>query len=251
MYALGRDELPQTVTANGIPYELERTVKHDFWAATGFYRAATDAPRGTERAVVKINRRASLLGIPMKWTGRKLCRREVRAYAKLQDLPNIPRLLGDATDTGFIHAYIEGQPIRRDVPVPDGFFDELLELIAEMQRRGLAYVDTNKPENILQSVDGRPCLIDFQISFDASAWWPRWLGRKLLRACYRGDVYHVLKQKRRFRPADLTPAERAIIETRSWPIRVHRIMARPYFLVRRPMMRWLTRSGWIEAETSK
>lgn len=251
MYALGHAGLPATVDAAGVTYELERTVKHDFWAATGFYLPAPGSPADARRVVVKINRRVGMLGLPLRWTGWKLRRREVRAYAKLQDLPNVPRLLGPVADTGFVHSYVEGEPLRKGRAVPDGFFDELMRLIDTLNERKLAYLDTNKPENILLGNDGRPYLIDFQISLDADAWWPRWLGRWMLRSAYRADVYHVLKQKKRFRPDLVTAAELQRIEDRGWAIRLHRALTKPYFMIRRPIMRRLERGGWIGPELSK
>ena len=247
MYALGGEDLPATIEIAGRRYHLERTVKHDFWAATGFYQPGDGLGGEASRIVVKINRR----GFPFRWTGRKLQRREMRAYTKLQDLPNVPALLGPVGDTGFAHAYVAGEPLNKGATVPDTFFPELLALVGHLRDRGIAYVDTNKPENVLLGDDGRPHLIDFQISCDASAWWPRWVGQRVLASCYHGDIYHVLKLKRRFRPDQLTDADRKRLEQRGWVIRTHRFLTKPYFAVRRPLMRWLMRKGWIEPELSK
>lgn len=253
MYALGHAGLPATVIVEGTTYALERVVKHDFWAGTGFY-ACAQAPAGLPpRVVVKINRRASLLGLPLWPIGRMLYRRERRAYAGLQSLPHVPRLLdGDATDTGLIHAYVEGTPLRKSgPPVPDAFFDELVAAIDAMRDLGFAYVDMNKPSNVLLGDDGRPYLFDFQISFDASRWWPAPLRRFALARFHAADVYHALKLKRRFRPDQLTDADRTLL-ARGWPgQRVHRAINVPYFAVRRPLIRWMTRRGWIGPELSK
>ena len=65
---------------------------------------------------------------------------------------------------------------------------QLHDLLREIHRRNVAYVDTNKPENILLGDDGRPYLIDFQISWDLDSllgnnpltrWW--------LRTCQREE----------------------------------------------------------------
>src|SRR5687767_463606 len=144
MRALERDDLPAAFDLNGVRWRHARTVKHDFFAATGFY----DDGDGN-RAVLKVSRTADFAGVPMAWLGRWLCRRELRFYRALADLPNVPPVLGTAGPTGFIHAYVPGRPLSRDRPVPDGFFAALRDLLAELHRRGIAYVDTNKPENIL------------------------------------------------------------------------------------------------------
>ena len=242
MHALGKDGLPPSLHVRGLgEIRLEEAVKHDFWAATGFYRVAGDQTR----VVVKLNRRESLLGLPMRWTGRWLSLREKRAYRKLRDVPNIPALIGVIGDTGLVHAYVDGAPLGDDRRVPDDFFDALLALIDQLELRGIVYVDTNKPENILHGADGRPHLIDFQISFDANAWWPPVLGRWLLGVVKRGDVYHCLKHKRRFRPDQLSAADREILDRAHGALRLHRAVTKPYFVIRRPIMRWLQSSGRV------
>ncbi len=293
MYALGLDGLPNQIEVRGIGYVLEREQKHDFWAATGFYRRATppaddkgaddkgvislsppstdsstslsisEAPdeagskkrndpffRAYPRIVAKFNRQTSFMGLPLRWIGRWLRNRERRAYAKLQAVPGIPALLGDVTDTGFVHEYVEGEPLHKGLALPDDYFPKLLALIDTLRDRGIAYVDSNKPQNILLGDDGLPYLIDFQISFDANAWWPRWLGRKWLAIFHDADVYHVLKQKRRFRPDQLTDAERHRVEHRTILQKLHRGIGKPYFAVRRPLMRWLERSGRAQKKGS-
>lgn len=288
LHALGRAGLPATVSVGGTTYSLQKTVKHDFWAATGFYLeekaegggrraedesddliqrsidtstqrltkdgstslAADDSTLLTagcrlptaDRIVVKINRRIDPL---TRLAGRYLALREVRAYSKLADVPNVPALVGRVTSTGFAHAFAVGEPLSKSSKVPDAFFDELMSLVKELHRRGMAYVDLNKPENVILGDDGRPYLIDFQIHFDAAAWWPGSVGRWLLEIFHRGDVYHVLKHKRRIRPDLLTDEERVALEHRGFFIRLHRTITKPYFRIRRPIMRWLKSSGRV------
>ena len=255
MYALGLAGLPAIVRINGVAYALERTVKHDFWAGTGFYvrpAGVADAPSLPPRVVVKINRRTSLLGLPLRWAGRRLRERERRAYETLRDLPNVPRLIdGDATDTGLIHAYVEGEPLHEGARVPDGFFAEFLAIVETMRERGIAYVDTNKPSNVLLGIDGRPHLFDFQISFNAARWWPPFLARGLLDLFYRGDVYHVLKLKRRFRPDQITADNVARLADGRPGQGLHRAILTPYRRVRRTVLGWMQQRGWVDAELSE
>ena len=242
MHALGEAGLPRTLYSRGVgEMSLERIVKHDFWAATGFYRRERDGMR----LVVKINRREPALGIPLRWAGRWLCRREIRAYRALQDLPNVPALLGEVDDTGLVHDYVIGEPLGQGTPVPDDFFDDLLRLVDQLAERGIAYVDTNKPENILLGEDGKPHLIDFQISFDQRSLWPPALARRVLEAFRRGDIYHCLKQKRRFRPDQLTDADRLALQRAQRWVRIRRAIQKPYFAIRRPLMRRLQQSGRV------
>src|SRR3712207_5030486 len=98
MRALGRAGLPREFTLSGVTYRLQRTVKHDFFAATAFY--ACDDGR---TVVLKISRTTDFAGVPLLWLGRWLCRREMRFYNKLSDLPNVPAVLGTVGETGFVH----------------------------------------------------------------------------------------------------------------------------------------------------
>jgi len=246
MRALGRAGLPDDFELDGIRYRLWRSVKHDFVAATGFYRDADG-----RKVVLKISRTVSFAGIPLHWMGRWACRREMHFYRRLADLPNVPRLLGQVGTTGFVHEYVEGRPLSAGRAVPDGFFQQLQELLSQLHRRNIAYVDTNKPQNILLGEDGRPHLIDFQISLDlacVSRWgWGRWL----LRLAAREDFYHILKHKRRLRPDELNDEELIASRRKSPIIRLHRFLFKPYFFVRRRLFRHLRATGRLLPEGSK
>ena len=233
-----------------ITYHLTRSIKHDFFAATAFY--ATDNPSAEHREIVlKIGRTEAFAGVPLAWLGRWLCRREVRFYERAKDLPNIPAMLGRVGETGFVHALVPGQPLSKHRPVPDGFFDHLQQLIAELHRRDIAYVDANKPENILLGDDGLPHLIDFQISWDLCELGDNFLNRWWLRRLQRADVYHVLKHKKRLRPDETTEEERKAVERRSTLIRVHRLITKPYFKLRRRTFKRLRETGQLLPEGSK
>ena len=244
--ALGKSGLPPTLALSGERYHLMRTIKHDFFAATGLYR--DDAGR---QVVLKVGRIEPFAGISLKWIGWLLRHRELHFYRKLADLPNVPRVLGTVGDTGFVMQYVEGRPLADQGHVPDRFFDDLLALVHEIHRRDMAYVDTNKPQNILIGADGKPHLIDFQISWDTDRlgdwWWNRWVVRHL----QRDDLYHLTKHKRRRRPDELTPADRQLLERKSAFIRIHRVLSKPYFLMRRRIFNRLRKTGRLLPEGSK
>lgn len=235
LYALRGAKLPDSVTCGGGIYSLIETFKHDFFAATGLYRG----PDGL--AVLKLGRTNDLFSLPMAWLGRFLGQREMRLYACAQGLPGIPRLIGPVDGTGFLHVYVPGHPLRRREPVADHFFDQLTALVGALHERHIAYVDLNKRENILVGDDGRPALIDFQISLLLPpVGWRGWRPlRWVLTRFQRADCYHCLKHKRRSRPDLLTPAEiRALARLSGW-IRLHRWIARPLtYLRRRTLRRW-------------
>ena len=246
MRALGRRDLPPALSIAGKIYRHQKTVKHDFFAATGFYDHADG-----ERVVLKVGRVNDYCGFPCLWLGKWLCRREMRFYSKLRSLPNVPAVLGKVGATGFVHQFVHGRPLGDGQPVPDGFFDQLLALLAEVHRRGIAYVDTNKPQNILLGDDGRPHLIDFQISYDLHDFGDNWINRRILRRMQREDIYHMLKHKRRLRPDEMTQAEQATASEVSWAIRMHRIVSKPYFKFRRRTFRRLRATGQLLPEGSK
>lgn len=244
--ALGRADLPAQFELDGLTFRHERTIKHDFFAATGFYLS----PDGT-RVVLKVGRTAEYAGLPLLWLGKWLCDREVRFYQACGDLPNVPKLLGRVGPTGFVHAYVEGRPLSKERAIPDAFFDELFALLETLHRRDIAYVDTNKPQNILQGDDGRPHLIDFQISFGLRDFGDNFVTRRILRRLQKEDVYHILKHKRKLRPDLMSDEERAAAKRVSWFIRTHRFITKPYFLIRRRTFKRLRESGQLAPEGSK
>ena len=246
MRALGRAEPPLQFLLADKNYVRTRVVKHDFWAATAFY----DCQDGS-RAVAKINRLEPFFGIHLAWIGRWLCRREVRVYRALGDLPNVPELLGTIGSTGFVHAFVPGRPLARREWVSDEFFPELRSAIAEIHRRNIAHVDANKRENILLGDDGRPHLIDFQISFDLHELGDWFVPRGILRQLQAADQYHLSKHQRRLRPDQLTPEQARVANHLGVVTRVHRFLGRPYFAVRRPLMKRLRSAGVLLPEGSK
>lgn len=231
MRALGRGTLPEVLHAEQREYRLVETIKHDFYAATGFY--TSEAGDGV---ILKVNRTTRCGGVPMRWLGRRLRDREVGFYRKFADLPGIPRLVGLSGDTGFIHAFVPGEPLSRCRFVPNGFFDRLLTLFGQIHQRGAAYVDSHKTQNIIVGTDGEPYLVDFQISLDTHAmrFWPM---PPFIAMLQRTDIYHALKHKSRHRPDELTEAEADIVRRKSLLIRLHRIYTKPYQL----MLNWVFR----------
>ncbi len=235
LFALSDGRLPERVTCGRADCELVETFKHDFFAATGLYRG----PAGL--AVLKINRTGEFFGIPMLWAGRLLARREIKLYTAAQGVPGVPPLLGAVGETGFMHAFVPGHPLGRRESVGDAFFDELFALVRALHARHIAYVDLNKRQNILVGDDGRPYLIDFQISLLLlPAGWRRWrLARWLLARFQQADYYHCLKHKRRLRPDQLTAGEQCAVSRLSPWIRLHRWIARPLTHFRRRTLRHL------------
>lgn len=235
LHALADEELPSEASLDGAIYRRARSFKHDFFAATGLY----EGPRG--RVVLKMGRQARLFGLPMAWIGRLLTRHEARLYGLVDDLPGVPRFLGAIGRNAFLHEYVEGRELNRDDRLPDDFFPRLAELIRAIHARGIAYVDLEKRENILLGDDGRPYLIDFQISWH----WPAnrggdtWPARAWLRLLQSSDRYHLLKHWRRYRPDQLSPEQLSASQRPPIWISWHRLLFRPFTVVRRRILEHL------------
>ena len=237
LYALPGGRLPDTVMCDNTRYTHVETFKHDFFAATGLYRGPTGL------AVLKLGRATNIHSIPTSWIGKLLEGHEALLYEHAQGLPGVPRFIGRVGDNGLLHEYIPGHPLGRRDQVSDTFFDELEDLLRALHERHIAYVDLNKRQNILKGGDGKPYLIDFQISLllppeGWRRWWPvRWFLARFQHA----DWYHCLKHKRRLRPELLTPAEEAQVARLSIWIRLHRLYARPLTHLRRRILARLKR----------
>ncbi|MFH0983136.1 MAG: hypothetical protein V2A79_16575 [Planctomycetota bacterium] len=206
-----------------------RVFKHDFFAVTALY----DGPSG--KAVLKIGRKADFWGFPCGWIGRFLTRHEAGVYLLLQDSDAIPRFLGLWGRHGLLHAYVEGHPMQAKERVPDDFFDRLRHHIDIIHRRGMAYVDLEKPQNVIVGDDGRPYLVDFQIAWHiperyGGRWWP---ARFVLKLLQEADLYHLNKLQRRTRPDQLTPEQLAATHRKPWMINLHDWLTRPALLFRR------------------
>lgn len=231
--ALGTQDPPSTVRIDGETYELSEIFKHDSWAATAIYQSAT------KKVVCKFNRQQSAFGVPLRWLGQWLAQREAAHYRRLTGMANVPALCGAVTADGVAlphavaHDYVEGHPLSRYDQLPESFLLELQAAFAEVHRRQMAYVDLHKRENILVGVDGKPYLIDFQVSFmlpeKAGAFEP--MQRWLLKQLQRIDCYHLRKHERTLHMARTgeTPAE----TPRPWWIRLHRLLAVPLRETRR------------------
>lgn len=244
LFALGHQTLPATVTIKHAgrqqTYHFVKLFKHDFFAATGLYQEAGFTDRDVETpggggAVLKIQRTYYLLGLPMGWLGRRVARHEIAILQSLQGIPGVPEFLGTFASTGFLHAYVPGAPLEQTSSLTPMFFDQLRDTLKAIHARHSAYVDTNKRENILLGTDGRPWLIDFQISYTANpgAFYPtRWLLARLQRA----DWYHYYKHKTRLLPSACTPQDFAAAQQRGFLHALHRLMARPFIQVRRKFL---------------
>lgn len=231
--ALGRKSLPDSILLAAGRYHFVRLFKHDFFALTALFERADG-----HRVVLKVGRTADILGLPAGWIGRWLTAREARIYRALAHLPQVPAFAGMWGRSGFAHEYVPGHPLGPNEPVADDFFDQLDTLISQIHSQRMAYVDLEKSENIIVATDGKPVLIDFQISWDVPRAWMRRLPvvSSLTKLLQHMDRYHLIKHRRRYRPDQLSAQ---ILDgfKAPWFIRLHRAVVRPLQKIRRGTLR--------------
>ena len=230
--ALGAADAPAEVVVDGNRYRQIELFKHDSWAATALYAG----PAG--RIVCKFNRVQSVCGLPMKWLGRRLAEREHRAYRAWPGCRKSRRRSARFTLMAGGSATRWRGPSSRGIrwgrtSTSIGIFSPLSRpLLCAMHRRGIAYVDLHKRENIIVGDDGRPYLVDFQISFDATHPRLNWVPRFLFDQLCIGDLYHLEKHVRHARDS---AAKYEPPEIPAW-LRLHRLVAVPFRQLRRRLL---------------
>jgi len=255
LIAWGRYELPQRLILDQTDYSFVRVFKHDFFAATLLFEKSdkdTQHKNNERHIVLKLGRRVDFLGIPLGWLGRALIEHEIAILRYLQQITGIPRLLGRYGKWGFMYKYIPGVSLDQRPEIPDEFFDRLDEFIKQIHHQRVAYVDMNKQGNIILADDGRPGMIDFQISWHIPQ---RLLGCRrissfILAVLQREDRYHLLKHKRRMR-RDLMDEQQLKNSRRTsgW-IAFHRAGTRPLTKLRRRILGYLFKRGRLVTDES-
>lgn len=231
--ALGNNELPRVIHAGQDTFQFVKTFKNDFFAVTSLY----ESPAG--KVILKVQREAPFLLFPMRWAGRILAARERNSLLRLQGLEGVPRFIATWSHTGLIREFVEGRTLAEAGRVNDDFHLRLRRLIDEIHSRDMAYVDLEKPGNILVGEDGNPHLFDFQIAW---YWPPKWGGRlwpirALLRKLQAGDRYHLIKLQRRSRPDQLSQEQLQASYRKPWYVRLHNAFTRPITRLRRRILR--------------
>lgn len=251
--ALGKLDPPLRILVEGQDYERIDTCKHDSWAATAIYQSLQTG----EKIVCKFNRQQAIFGIPMKWLGRFLARREGRFYQLFSDVSYIPNgcdqvyVDGKLCNHAVAHCYIEGHPLGIQEYIPDEFFPKLQTLLNQVHQRGVAYVDLHKRENIIIGQDGNPYLIDFQVAFSIRASNRNRICRWFLSQIQAADHYHLMKHQVYYRP-DLYGSDiKAAVKLRPWWLNIHRSIAPMLRAMRRRLLTVLrirNRTGMAESE---
>ena len=267
--ALGAADPPESIFVDGQRLKRLEIFKHDSWAATALYGSVANHAQGGDdtagafgapRVVCKFNRTQPIGVLPMFWLGRRLACREQQAYVRLAHIPGIARPVKglDRSSPTFraavAHHFIEGHPLGVGEEVDDEFFPELKRMLEQIHVASCAYVDLHKRENILVGRDGKPYLVDFQISLQARSVWlwklPPWAW--ILRVFQISDEFCLSKHVRQHRPDQLQSLGLdGFSEQPPWWIRAHRLFAVPFRQARRKLLSILRvrdRSGRASSE---
>ncbi len=246
LYACGEKPLPAQIAVGENSYRLSQVLKHDFFAATALYESSNKSlePRipTPQQIILKLNRQQHFLGLPLAWLGQMLCSHQISIIRRLNHVQGTPRLLQRYGTTGFIYQYIPGRTLKENKEkLPDDFFDRLLKLLRQIHHAGIVYLDTNKQDNIILGSDGRPYLVDFQISLYVPnrLLLSHRLTSYLRNTLQKADIYHLYKHKRKLAPELLTPDERPLSRPTSKAIQLHRLAATPLRNLRRNLLRRL------------
>jgi len=246
---------PEKLDLPGGRYRLGHVFKHDFFAATCLYELVSEsAPEVIPKIVVKFGRSQEFMGLPCAWYAHFMQAHEKAIYHALAGLDGVPRWAGDIGKTAYAIEYIDARPLDHLEKPPAGFFDKLMSLLEKIHARGVAYVDANKRSNILVTDDGKPYIIDFQISFRLRDDLPRPI-RSIIAWAFnyiiKRDVYHFLKHKRRLSPEELTAEEDTLSRQRTGIHTLHRKLTKPYRNLRRKFLHKQQKSGLLTSPTEK
>ncbi|MHC4758810.1 MAG: protein kinase family protein, partial [Planctomycetota bacterium] len=212
LYACGDNQIPTEIKVDGHRHVLDEILKHDFFAATALYITKPSQNGYRSKVILKLGRQQHFFGIPLLWLGQMLRDHELSILRILSSLEQVPHPLTEYGSNGFVYEYIEGHTLQEKQTLPDNFFDNLSELLKKIHQKSVAYLDMNKRSNIIIGSDGRPYLIDFQISiyFEPRPWLLKSFNYWLRQVFQDADLYHLFKHKRKLSPHQLKPEEQLI-----------------------------------------
>src|SRR3978361_1826889 len=140
---------------------------------------------------------------------RHLFARERHALALARDLNVGPKLLW-AGRQALVRGFIDGVALHLAKPHGDfAYFRSAKIALRKLHRAGICHNDLAKEQNWLRGTDGNAYLTEFQLAgcFKSRS--------RLFRIAAYEDLRHLLKHKRSYAPAALTPMERKILAKKS------------------------------------
>ena len=140
---------------------------------------------------------------------RHLFGRERHALMLARDLDAGPKLLW-AGRHALVRGFIHGVALQQAKPYDDlAYFRSAKQALHRLHRARICHNDLAKEQNWLRSSTGRAYVTDFQLAHCFKT-----RGRLFRIAAYE-DLRHLLKHKRSYAPAALTPKERKILARKS------------------------------------
>lgn len=136
-----------------------------------------------------------------RWMARFLMRREISHYRLLDGTPGIPRFVGAYDDTAFVMEWVDGLPLKRDLPleVLEPGLDAIEGVVAAIHAKHFVHLDLHQKLNFLVGPNGRVWLIDLGQGLNCSR------SRSLLRSWLfpllrRVDRRAIFKFRARYAP---------------------------------------------------
>lgn len=164
--------------------------------------------------------------------------RERRALAAVRDLKVGPELLWAGRDA-LVRGFIDGVALHLAKPEGDvAYFRTAKAALRKLRRAGVCHNDLAKEQNWLRGTDGVAYVTDFQL---AACFKRR---GKLYRVLAYEDLRHLLKHKRRYAPAALTPKEHKVLARKSIFSRVWLMTGKKvYVAITRGLFNFTDREG--------
>jgi len=135
------------------------------------------------------------------WLASFLMRREISHYRLLDGTPGIPRFIGAYDDGSFVMEWVEGLPLKRDLPleVLEPGLDAIEEVVRAIHEQRFVHLDLHQKLNFLVGPNGRVWLIDLGqgLNCSRSRSWFRSLLFPMLR---RVDRRAIFKFRARYAP---------------------------------------------------
>jgi len=131
----------------------------------------------------------------------------LNVLGKLND-SRLPRLL--YFGKGFlVRSYIKGRALKNKKVADKSYYDAAARLLKKIHAAGVVHNDLEKPENWLVTGDNIPGIIDFQLA----CYFPK--KGKIFKLCQKEDMRHLIKQKKRFSPDNLSEDDKIILKNKT------------------------------------
>ena len=94
-----------------------------------------------------------------------MIRHEAKVYSRLNGISGVPHCHGLVGNRYLVLDYIDAEPFEHArIEDHEAFFEELLALIKELHKIGIAHTDLKKKDNLLVADEKRPYVVDFGVA---------------------------------------------------------------------------------------